>query len=115
MGSGSADIGEGSRIHITRRTTHWVDILRAYRIYIDGQHVGDVRDGEAVEFPVASGLHEVVLRINWCGSPRLSVECAPGGVARLTCSGHVNPFGGIFATFFAWDRYIRWLAAPDPS
>lgn len=115
MGSGSTDTGEGSRIQITRRTTYWWDLLRAYRIYIDGQYVGKIRNGEAAEFLVAPGLHEVFLRIDWCGSPRLSVKCAPGGEARLTCRAHLNPFGAYFAIFFAPNEYIRWLTVPDPS
>jgi len=113
VGSDSADTGERASIHITRRTTHWADLLRAYRVYIDGQHVGDVRDGESAEFPVAPGLHEVFLRIDWGGSPRMWVQCAAGGVARLTCRGHANPFGAVFTALFAWDRYIHLVTSVD--
>jgi hypothetical protein len=115
VGNGNAQRSSGSTIQVTRRTTQWVDILRSYRVYIDGQNVGTVRDGATAEFFVEPGLHEVFLRMDWAGSPLVRVQCAPGGVARLTCRGHVNPFGAIYAGFFAWDQYIRLFATSEPS
>lgn len=114
MGSGSDLSSAGSTIQITRRTTYWVDILRAYRIYIDGQYVGKVRNGATAEFSVDPGLHEVFLRIDWCASPRAWVQSAPGGTAKLTCQGRANPFAAIGAALFAWNQYVRLFAVPDP-
>jgi hypothetical protein len=92
-----------------------VDILRAYRVYVDGQYVGNVRDGATAEFSVEPGLHEVFLRIGWLGSPWVRVQCVPQGIARLTCQGHVNPVAAITAGFFAPNRYVRPFAVSDPS
>ena len=113
VSSGSAQSSEGATIQITRRTTYWVDILRAYHVYIDGQYVGTVDDGATAEFSVESGFHEVFLRIDWAGSPRVQVQCAPGAVARLTCRGHVNPFVALATGFLAWYRYVRLVAVPE--
>jgi hypothetical protein len=115
VSSGSARSSGEATIQTTRRTTYWVGILRAFRIYIDGHYVGTVDDGATAEFPVEPGLHEVFLRVDWCGSPRVQVRCAPGGVARLICRGRANPFVALYTGFFDWDQFIRLFAVPDPS
>ena len=37
---GRASSSKSSTIQIARLPTYWVDLLRAYRIYIDNQYVG---------------------------------------------------------------------------
>lgn len=68
-------------------TSPWIDVerieglrdrARAYKVMIDGQEAGTVRHGQQESFQVTPGTHEVFLKIDWCRSPKLSVEVAGG-------------------------------------
>ena len=50
------------------RASGALDILRAYRIILDGQNIGHIKDGETKEFTVSEGRHQLALKIDWCGS-----------------------------------------------
>jgi hypothetical protein len=69
-------------IQITRGPGYG-DGLRAYRIVIDGEQRGKIGRGETVDIEVPSGPHELVLKIDWCRSPRLSFTVADR--ALFTC------------------------------
>lgn len=63
MGSGRVRSSEGSTFPIARLPTDGVDRLRPYRIYIDRQYAGKLRNGATAEFLVAPGLHEMYVRL----------------------------------------------------
>jgi hypothetical protein len=76
-------------LELTRVDNRWKDRLRAYRVTVDGLEVGEIRRGETKDFPVEPGSHEVVLRIDWCRSPTLEVDVAPGTRVPLQCRPNV--------------------------
>jgi hypothetical protein len=47
-----------------RRDSGYADRVRAYEVWIDGAVVGEIRDGEVKQFPVASGDHELRIKID---------------------------------------------------
>jgi len=61
------------------------DFFRAYHVIVDGEDVGQVKRGEVRLFWISRGRHEVHLVIDWCGSPSVSIEVAPGETAELIC------------------------------
>jgi len=67
---------------VVTRPTAFRDRLRAYRIFVDGTNVGDVRAGGQVELEISPGRHRVEARVDWCSSTPLSVE-ASGEPIRL--------------------------------
>ena len=50
------------------RDSGYADRLRAYQIILDGEKVGEVRDGETKQFFLAPGKHQLSLKIDWCKS-----------------------------------------------
>jgi hypothetical protein len=50
------------------RDSGYADRLRAYQIVLDGERIGEIRDGEIKEFSIPSGKHTLSLKIDWCGS-----------------------------------------------
>jgi hypothetical protein len=56
------------------RNSEYVNRLRTYRIYLDEVKLGNVGNGEAKEFIIPAGRHQVCAKINWCSSPTLSFE-----------------------------------------
>jgi len=87
-------------IKITRGSHIHIDKLRAYKIYIDGVHRGDIRVGETKEFPVSDGFHTVQAKIDWCGSNKLDVEVRDSVVALEV---------GSFAEFHSQSHAILYL------
>ena len=74
---------ETARIVVRRPKGGYRDLLRSYRIEIDGVRVGRISRGQEVEFSVSPGTHQVRAAIDWSGSPVVQVDVADGGTARL--------------------------------
>jgi hypothetical protein len=90
------------------------DVLRTYKVVIDGTAVGDIRRGETKTFEVPPGRHEIHLEIDWAKSRNLELSLSAGDVASLTCSARPPNAGW---TALASKSYIRleivdgsWLA-----
>jgi hypothetical protein len=94
------------------------DLLRTYRVVIDGATVGGIRRGETKLFDLAPGRHEIHLEIDWAKSRNLELNLSAGDVASLTCSARPPNAGW---TAVASKNYIKleivdgsWLAV-DPE
>jgi hypothetical protein len=55
-----------------QRTSELNNRLRDYRIYIDGEKIGTIADGETKNFIISSGQHSIIAKIDWCSSPEIS-------------------------------------------
>jgi hypothetical protein len=93
------------------------DVLRTYKVVIDGNTVGDIRRGETKTFDVAPGRHEIRFAIDWASSRRLDLDLSAGDVASLTCSARPPNAGW---TALASKNYIKleivdgsWLAVDE--
>lgn len=75
-----------SVIRLRRQQSGWRDLLRAYRILIDGQSVGLIRRGQVREITVAPGLHTIQLKIDWCNSQELPMDIKAGEAIGFTCA-----------------------------
>ena len=112
-----------SQITLKRLRRPVGDVLRAYKVVIDGNTVGDIRRGETKTFDVAPGQHEIHLEIDWAQSRNLELNLSSGDVASLTCSAR-PPNAGL--AVLASKNYIKleivdgsWLAVdggfrPEP-
>ena len=63
----------------------WQDALRSYKVFVDGQLVGELKRNSELALPVTQGLHTVQLRIDWLGSPEVSVRVGAGQTRLLSC------------------------------
>jgi hypothetical protein len=74
-------------------------------VLIDGNEVGRLRQSDTGTYAVEPGGHEVMARIDWLGSPALSIEIPVEGVVRLEC----GPAGGmaqVFLAIFSLEPYL---------
>jgi predicted amidohydrolase YtcJ len=102
-----------ARIHIHRRRAKWVDRMRAYKVTIDGQEAGRIRNGQTETFQVAPGQHVVQLAVDWARSEPWGVMLAPGQDAYLECHTR-NPFTLLYWIVVAADRYIALVPTQGP-
>jgi hypothetical protein len=91
---------------ITRPRNAWTDRARAYKIVVDGELKGTVRNGEQLILPIASGPHAGQARIDWTGSPAVPFDVAPGETVRMRVEARANPFTAWWYAF-GTSRYLR--------
>ena len=57
-----------------QRASKYANKIRDYKIFIDGQNVGTISDGETKEFEVMPGKRTVTAKIDWCCSPDFVID-----------------------------------------
>jgi hypothetical protein len=103
----SSDLGK----LLIRRQPGSSSTLRAFRVLVDGNKVGRVRQGGELAVDVEPGTHVVQIKIDWAGSKPLEVTAGPGEVIRLVCE--TAPFAkGLASIFRQPSEYIK-LSASD--
>ena len=95
-------------IVVVRPAGYYVAVFRRYRVLVDGRPAGVVGRGETLRCPVSPGQHTVAARIDWSGSPEVSVDVPAGG--RVTVE--VEPAGDAFAGTFSPDRMLTLTVSP---
>lgn len=94
-----------SKVTIVRGTAY-VDRLRAYKVMVDGNEVGRIKNGETQSFPVAAGSHTLQLKIDWASSPDVGFDVAPGGEATFACRPKGNAMTSMLYALFTRKAYI---------
>jgi hypothetical protein len=108
-----------SQITLKRLRRPVGDVLRTYKVVIDGDTVGGIRRGETKTFDVPPGQHEIHLEIDWAQSRNLELNLSAGDVASLTCCARPPNSGW---TALATKNYIKlelvdgsWLGVSRPK
>ena len=70
-----------------KRTSEFNNRMRDYKIFIDGQQVGTIANGETKDFPTTVGQHTVTAKIDWCSSPEISIELKENQTSNLKVGG----------------------------
>lgn len=111
LATASAD--GGGVVAVLRSGSGYRDVLRAYKIMIDGQEAGRIRRGQRVDLPVRQGKHDIRLTIDWCASPVVPVQVDRGEVARLYCEPNGGPARqAMYAAASNPGQYIRLVRVP---
>lgn|SRR3989338_2972024 len=93
-----------------KRDTGYADRLRAYKVVLDGNVIGEIRNGQQVEFDVESGKHMLNLKIDWCRSNIVEFEIKQDSV-QFECGSNLRGFKILLAIFYVIllrSKYI-WL------
>ena len=75
-----------TKLVITRKS-RWLNKLRGYSVWIDGEKKGVIRNGDTEEFLVAPGKHIVRCKVDWCSSRDYEFTVNEGEIAYV----EVNP------------------------
>ena len=73
-----------------RRTNEFVNKLRDYQIYVDGQKIGTIANGETKDFQTTEGQHTVVAKIDWASSPEFIFNLDNNQTKHLSVGGFKN-------------------------
>ena len=70
-----------------QRKSEYYNKLRDDKIFIDGQQVGTIANGETKEFAAKDGQHTVTAKIDWCSSPDILVDIKDNETKNLNVGG----------------------------
>ncbi|MBI9054771.1 MAG: hypothetical protein JEY96_13190 [Bacteroidales bacterium] len=59
---------------IISRRKEWSNRARKFNIYVDGKLLDVIGHNEIKEFELDSGTHNVLLKVDWCSSPKMEFE-----------------------------------------
>lgn len=91
------------------RSSQVADKTRSYKVLLDGAQIGDIRDGEAKQFPVPPGEHTLQMKVDWCTSKPLDLHVGDEPLS-FECGSNASKSG--LAAFFKSKDYI-WLKQAD--
>jgi hypothetical protein len=61
--------------------------MRDIGIYLDGEKIGVIGNGEVKEFETESGAHILKSKIDWCGSETLTIKLSDNETKKIELSG----------------------------
>jgi hypothetical protein len=91
---GAASAGAVIRV---RRTSQLACKWRKIKVWIDGAHVGSLRDGETADFPVTLGAHTVWASVDWCKTQQTRVVAVSHGTVELQVGSPLQGWRMLFA------------------
>ncbi|SJZ31920.1 hypothetical protein [Sediminibacterium ginsengisoli] len=76
-------------IHI-QRTSEYNNLMRDYKVFIDGQQAGNISNGQHKTFTTTPGDHTLTVKIDWCSSPDLLIRVDDNETIYLEVGGFKN-------------------------
>jgi len=106
-----------------QRKHEFINLFRNYKLFVDGQIIGSISDGQEREFNVTPGKHFIVAKIDWCSSKTISFELKENDTISFSLSGFKNKlmrdlfsFGTLFLIIIfslsSYLHYVIFLIAP---
>lgn len=88
------------------RTSQYVNDMREYDIYLDGQEINTISNGEIKTIEVSEGSHEIYLKIDWCKSKKININLTEGQEMKLKCGSKITGIRKFFALFYIFSTNI---------
>jgi hypothetical protein len=98
-----------------KRPRQYADMIRRYGIFVDGALAGTMKAGEELALNIPTGEHQVVARIDWCGSNVLNVTVRPDETTEVEVGSNAMTWAGLLALYyvtFARSKYLYLRLAP---
>lgn len=99
---------------IVARPRQYVDMLRRYKILVDGERAATIRRGETVELELPPGRHEITARIDWGRSNPVAIQAGEGESHCLEVGSNANGrllLAILYVTIWR-DQYLYLKAVP---
>jgi hypothetical protein len=102
---------------IINRSSEWMNRVRAFKVFIDGEQVGTIKNGGAEEFKIDPGVHTVVCKVDWCSSQELGIVVSDGETEYLKVSNGMKYYYYLvipMVVVLAYNFYIVMARAARP-
>jgi len=99
-----------SKIRVTR-DSGYVDRIRKYKVICDSELIGEIGNGESLEFDVSPGQKEVFLKVDWCRSNKIRIDVPPDDTVSVVGGSNLRGsklFLAIFYILYMPHKYL-WI------
>lgn len=100
---------------ILRRPKAFRDKLRDYKVLVDEEPVGTLREGGKFVLELAPGEHTVQCKVDWCSSPRPTVTFPDEGDVCMTVEPNGGPFTAVIQIVLEPKNYLRLTVDGEPQ
>ena len=105
--------GAPCMLRIVRRS-EFADLLRSYKIFVNGAAVGSVARNSVLDLEVPSGPLTIEARVDWGRSRPLAVEAVPGKKIEIEVSNHWGALLALWGVTFGYRSYLTLQQLPAP-
>src|SRR5215467_6083788 len=84
----------------------YVDMLRSYKILINGTAVGSIARNSVLDLEVPCGPLTIEARVDWGRSAPLAIEVVPGKNIEVEVSNNWGALLGLWAVTFGYRSYL---------
>ncbi|PKF56425.1 hypothetical protein CW748_10760 [Alteromonadales bacterium alter-6D02] len=70
--------------------------LRKYSIILNGENIGNIASGETKHFELATGKHNIAVKIDWCKSKQFEFDMIGNKNTELNCGANYNNWKCLF-------------------
>lgn len=77
---------------IINRKAEWMNRLRKFDVYIDGEKAGAVKNGGSEEFSVPAGEHVIHCKLSWYSSNTYNLHVNENDIKFLAVKGNMKGF-----------------------
>ena|SRR5690554_1501883 len=81
------------------RSSEWNNRARDFGLYVNGDKIGTISNGETKEFELKSGEYQLMAKIDWCQSQTLKFELLENETKTFELSGF--KYGNLIIPMFA--------------
>lgn len=69
------------------RPPEFINSTRQYKIFVDGEKIGTIVNGDTLEFDLPAGTHTMQAKIDWCSSPEFTFSVKNGETKTINVGG----------------------------
>lgn len=102
---------------VLTRKSEFVNRARAFKVIIDGQQAGTIKNGGAEEFHLAPGQHKIVCKVDWCSSGEYSIDIKEEEVIYLQVGSGMKYYWYMvipLLIFLAINLFLTYSDKPKP-
>jgi hypothetical protein len=90
-----------------------VDVLRSYRILVNGREAGKIGNNSTLEISAPAGPVTIEARLDWVRSQPLTIQAVPGQTIEIEVRNHWGAPRALWAISFGRNSYL--LLTPRPA
>ncbi|MDQ0230184.1 hypothetical protein [Metabacillus malikii] len=93
-----------------QREASWSDKFRSYKVIVNEEEVGTIRQKETFQYPLKPGIHTLYLKIDWCRSEKFEFEIKEDETLNFQCGGlnGYQAFINLWYITFGRNKYL-WM------
>jgi hypothetical protein len=90
-----------------------VDVLRSYRILVNGREAGKIGNNSTLEVKIPAGPVTIEARLDWVRSQPLTIDAVPGQALEIEVRNHWGASRALWAISFGRNSYL--VLTPRPA